>query len=141
MIMRIFAKVPPQFWVNVNERKKLGALVQLIAIYLLTNPHANMLGVYYLPVNFIAHEIGITMEEALKGLRRLIETQYCSYDDLSEFVWVHDMGFSQICKQLKPADNRVKAIQKIYLNLPEVSFLKAFYDKYADAFLLEKRSE
>jgi len=141
IIMREFAKVPPQFWFNANERKKLGCHAQLVAIYLLTSPHANMIGVYYLPVNFIAHEIGMTMEEASKGLRGLIEVQFCSYDDHSEFVWVHDMAFTQICKQLKPSDNRVKAIQETYLDLPEVSFLKAFYDKYASAFLLKNRSE
>jgi uncharacterized phage protein (TIGR02220 family) len=139
--MREFAKVPPQFWFNANERKKLGCHAQLVAIYLLTSPHANMIGVYYLPVNFIAHETGMTMEEASKGLRGLIETQFCSYDDHSEFVWVHDMGFTQICTQLKPADNRVKAIQKMYLDLPKVSFLKAFYDKYVNVFLLKNRSE
>src|SRR5579862_2114415 len=139
--MREFAKVPPQFWFNASERKKLGWQAQLVAVYLLTSPHANMIGIYYLPVNFIAHEIGISMEEASKGLRGLIEIQFCSYDDHSEFVWVHDMGFSQICKQLKPADNRVKAVQDLYYDLPDLGFLKGFYDKYAEAFLLTKRSK
>ena len=139
--MREFAKVPPKFWFHSNERKKLGWQAQLVAIYLLTSPHANMIGVYYLPVNFIAHEIGITMEEAWKGLRGLIEAQFCSYDDHSEFVWVHEMGFTQICKQLKLADNRVKAIQEMYLELPDLPFLKDFYDKYANAFLLKNRCE
>jgi hypothetical protein len=48
--MRDYAKIAPQFWIGSTGKA----------------PHANMLGIYYLPPIFIAHEIGIP----LKGLPR-----------------------------------------------------------------------
>ena len=51
--MRDYAKIVPQFWIGSTGKqiKKLGMEApQLIALYLISNPHANMLGIYYLPV-------------------------------------------------------------------------------------------
>lgn len=138
--MRDYAKVSPQFWIGETGReiKKLGLEAQLIALYLITNPHANMLGIYYLPLTLIAHETGLTLEGASKGLSRLCDARFCSYDDHLEYVWVHQMAFFQVDAPLKPNDNRVKAINDSYHALPNLTFLKAFYDKYHEALCLEK---
>jgi hypothetical protein len=48
------------------------------------------------------------------------------------------MAFCQVAEQLIPNDNRVKGINEAYESLPNLSFLKDFYDKYKEAFLLEK---
>ncbi len=136
--MREFAKIPSDFWVTGMGRqtKEAGSETQLIALYLLTNSHANMLGIYYLPITFIAFEIGLSLEGATQGLNSLIEMGFCSYDDFSQYLWVHHMAFDQISTQLKPNDNRVKAINQIYAALPDLPFLQAFHEQYADAFLL-----
>jgi hypothetical protein len=59
-------------------------------------------------------------------------------DNKSEYVWVHEMAFYQVGEQLKPNDNCVKGINEAYESLPNLSFLKDFYDKYKEAPLLEK---
>lgn len=94
-----------------------------------------MIGIYYLPVAFIAHETGLPVEGVLKALQRLCDLGFCSYDVPAEYVWVHEMAFDQISIQLKPNDNRVKAINEAYRALPVLSFLQAFYEKYVHAFL------
>lgn len=50
--MRDYAKVSPRFWLGETGRelRKAGAEAQVVAFYLMTSPHANMLGLYYLPV-------------------------------------------------------------------------------------------
>ncbi len=139
--MREFAKISPQFWINERGRKikKLGIETQLIALYLLTNPHVSMIGIYYLPFAFIEHETGLSPERTTKGLQGLIDVGFCSYDTESEYIWVHDLVFDQVGGQLKEQDNRVKAINEAYLGLPHLPFLNAFYEKYAEAFFLENR--
>ncbi len=141
--MREYAKIAPQFWIGQTGKviKQLGIEAQLITLYLITNPHANMLGIYYLPSNFIAHETGIPLEGASKALRSLCEIEFCSYDDQSEYVWVHEMAFYQVSEQLKANDNRVKGINEAYESLPNLPFLKDFYDKYKGVLLLEKARE
>jgi uncharacterized phage protein (TIGR02220 family) len=137
--MREYSKVPAQFWINEQGRRvrRLGFEAQLVSIYLFTNSHATMIGIYYLPVTLIAHETGFSFEEALKGLQGLCEIKFCSYDDISEYVWVHEMASEQIGSQLKPNDNRVKAIHEIFSSLPRLPFLKGFYEKYAQFYFLE----
>ncbi|EEW4485717.1 replication protein [Escherichia coli] len=73
--MRDYAKVSPRFWLGETGRelRKAGAEAQVVAFYLMTSPHANMLGLYYLPVLYLAHETGLGLEGASKGLQRGFE--------------------------------------------------------------------
>jgi len=138
--MNGYAKVEPTFWIGETGKalRKAGVEAQIVALYLLTNPHANPLGLYYCPVMFVAHETGLGMEGALKGLRRGFEGGFCSYDEASEMVWVYEMARYQIADSLKAGDNRTKWIQGEYDSLPGNPFLKPFFDKYAEAFHLSE---
>lgn len=130
----------PTFWTGMTGKKirKTGRDAQVLAAYLLTSPHANMYGLYYLPVPFICHEVGFTEKGALKALQSLKEVGFCDYDQETEHVWVYEMAFYQIADSLKEKDNRVKGINDAYAAMPANPFLYAFYEKYKDAFLLEK---
>jgi len=137
--MREFAKVSPEFWINERGRaiKKLGIEAHHLAFYLLTNPHSNMIGIYYLPIPMIAHEINLSYEHATKAIEDLISINYCSYDSFYEYIWVHDMAIEQIAPELKPNDNRVKGVNFVYQKLPNLSFLPAFFEKYHKIFYLQ----
>lgn len=141
--MRRYAKISPQFWIGDTGRKlrDAGHETLLVALYLLSNPHANMLGLYYIPTSFIAHETGLTPEGASEGLRRAIDTGFCAYDELSETVFVHEMARYQIAVQLVPTDKQCAGIQREYDGLPDNPFLTDFYEKYAKAFHLTMRRE
>ena len=95
-----------------------------------------MLGMYYLPKIYIAHECGLSLEGATKGLESAIEAGFCSYDDHSEVVWVHEMATYQIGEQLTERDLRVKGVQNEYNAQPESPYLKPFFDKYHEQFLM-----
>jgi len=138
--MREFAKVSPQIWICEQGRKikKIGIEAQLVSIYLLTNPHANMIGIYYLPTAFIAHEVGLNEDVTTQSITKLCALGYCDYDFDREYVWVREMGATQIAPELNARDHRVKGVNEAYHSLPDLPFLQAFYDKYADLFLLEK---
>jgi hypothetical protein len=138
--MRDYAKVSPQFWIGTTGKalRAAGLEAQLVALYLLTNPHANMLGLYYLPRVFIAHESGLPSRGASKGLTRCIDAQFCSYDAITEVVWVHEMAAYQVGEQLTQADKRCLGIQNEYNSLPENPFLEPFFARYVDAFHLSK---
>ncbi|MBV2128184.1 hypothetical protein [Arsukibacterium indicum] len=136
--MRDYAKIGPQFWIGRTgkELRKRGPECQVVAMYLISSPHSNMLGLYYLPKMFIAHETGLSMDGACKGLLSAIEAGFCQYDDDSEMVWVPEMARYQIADALKPADKRCAGVQNEYNALPTNPFLSAFYDKYATAFCM-----
>ena len=135
-----YLKITPQFWIGETGKviNQLGCETQLVALYLMTNSHANLLGMYYLPQIFIAHETGIPFTEVTKALQNLFKIKFCSYDSKLEYVWVHEMALYQVDGL---NHNQVREINKSYHLLPNLSFLKDFYAKYKDRLLLEKVRE
>jgi hypothetical protein len=108
-------------------------------MYLMTSPHANMLGLYWVPIMYVAHETGLGMEGASKGLQRAIEAGFCGYDEASEVVWVYEMAKYQVAESLVPTDKRCIGIQNEYNSLPANPFLAAFFVKYRAAFNMTKQ--
>lgn len=142
--MRDYATVSPQFWLGKTGRelRSAGAEAQVVAFYLMTSPHANMLGLYYLPVLYLAHETGLGLEGASKGLEKAIKAGFCSYDEYSEMIWVHEMAGYQVGRSLKSGDNRCAGVRNEYASLPENPFLSGFFAHYqADFHMTLKRGE
>jgi len=138
--MREYARISPRYWIGDTGKKikKLGLEAQVISLYLLTNPHSNMLGLYYLPITYLSHETGIPLEGASKGLQSLIEAGFCDYDFDAEVVFIYEMASFQLGKSLKASDNQCKGIQNTYNELPNNIFLKDFFEKYGDAFCMQE---
>lgn len=141
--MREYAKLAPTFWTGKTGRaiKRRGIEGVVVALYLVSSPHSNMLGLYYQPKLYLAEETGLTIEGACKGLADCIASGFCSYDEETKTVWVHEMAAWQVAEALAPADKRCKGIQKDYDALPDNPFLGQFFDRYAKAFNLTRRRE
>src|SRR5450830_881938 len=136
--MREYGKVGPKFWIGATGKKLrvAGFEAQVVALYLMTSPHANMLGLYYIPKMFIAHETGLGLEGACKGLQSAIEAGFCEYDEASEMVWVIKMAKYQIADALTGKDLRIKGVQNEYDSLPANPYLARFFERYAQAFCM-----
>ncbi|HEY2411587.1 MAG TPA: hypothetical protein VGI40_05070 [Pirellulaceae bacterium] len=134
--MRDYATVKSSFWTGETGRKlrALGRDEQLLAIYLITCPSSNMLGLYYLPLAVIAHELGMNQEGASKALRRVRETGFCQYDEDAEQVWVVEMAAYQVGGELSSGDNRVKAIHKMLEGARKSQLFPAFIERYGKGF-------
>lgn len=141
--MRDYTKLAPTFWTGKTGRalKRRGIEGVLVALYLVSSPHSNMLGLYYQPVLYLAEETGLTIEGASKGLHDCIACGFCSYDEETKTVWVHEMAAWQIAESLSSGDNRCKGIQKDYDALPDNPFIGAWFDRYGPAFKLARRRE
>lgn len=140
--MREYSKVAPTIWTGETGRRirSLGKDALLVAFHLMTSTHANMYGLYYVPIPFIAHETGMTREEATEALENLCDVGYCHYDPVTEWVFVVEMAKYQILKDgepLKSGDNRIKGINKDYCRMPANSFLFEFYERYKHEFYLD----
>ncbi|WP_075175323.1 hypothetical protein [Acinetobacter indicus] len=140
--MRDYAKVSPHFWTG-STGKQLRQCPEslVVSMYLMTSPHANMLGLYYIPLLYVAHETGLGMEGASKGLQWASEAGFCSYDHDSEMVWVHEMARFQVADKLKSTDKRSIGVQNEYNSLPPNPFLADFFDRYSEAFCMTEKRE
>ena len=83
MAQREFAKVGPKFWQGRTGKalRKKGPKALVMALYLMTSPHSNMLGLYSQPLLYAAHETGLGPEGASEGLQACIECGFCAYDE------------------------------------------------------------
>jgi len=135
--MRDYGKVSSQFWTGKTGKSLRGnAETQLLALYLVTSPHANMIGVYHCPIMYMAHETGMTIEGASKALQSLIEAGFCTFDEDDEVIWVHEMAAHQIGLGLSPKDKRVKGVQKQFANISQSLIRRGFWERYREEFHL-----
>ena len=136
MMPRDYAQVSPTFWTGETGRalREAGADAQRIAFYLLTCPNSNMLGLYYLPLPTLCHEVGITPQGASKALQRVSEAGFAHYDAPSDMVYVPEMARYQIGERLKAGDKRVAGILKSLGTVRKSVFCKDFCDKYRQAY-------
>lgn len=135
--MRDYGVVSPKFWIGDTGKKLRGnPEAQIVALYLMTCPHANMIGVFHCPLVYISHETGLSFEGASKALSSLAESQFCTYDETTETVFVHRMAAYQVGESLKAEDNRVKSVVKEWQNIASASLQQAFFAIYSGVFHL-----
>ena len=135
--MREYGIVASTFWMRGSGKALRGhPLAQLVALYLFTSPHAEMTGLYYLPLPTLAHELGCPIEGASKALARVIEGGVAFYDAPSEVVWVPEMARYQIAQSLSPSDKRVEGVRRAVQRIGAHPLARAFWTKYQGVFSL-----
>lgn len=139
---REYGKVSPSFWTGETGRRlrELGRDAQLVALYLITGPTANMIGLYHLALPTLCHYTGLSSEGAMKALRRVQEGGFAYYEAQKEEVWVPEMAAHQVGEPLDIKDNRVKGIIREWNQHRKSSFYMDFYKRYRDSFHLPKPS-
>ncbi|HKX17145.1 MAG TPA: hypothetical protein VJT33_03945 [bacterium] len=95
-----------------------------------------MIGVYYLPLPTLCHEVNITARAARAALQALADVGFASYDETTASVWVPEMARYQIGPALQPRDKRITAILKMLAPFAAHPFAERFIAKYGEAFLL-----
>jgi hypothetical protein len=135
--MRDYGTVASQFWVRGTGKELRGDMeAQIVALYLMTSPHANMIGVFHLPVMYLAHETGLEIDAAKAALERLTAKDFCTYETESEWIFVHSFAANQIGEELKEGDKRIKGVLNEMSKVPDGSCLQAFVNRYTTPFHL-----
>jgi hypothetical protein len=136
--MRPYAQVQPTFWVRGSGKELRGQNdAQLVCLYLFTGPHSNMIGLYFVSLPVIAHEIGMPVERVLNALDRLHAVDIAHYDQEAELVWLPEGANIQLGRTLAPRDNRRAGLLKELEAVHDHPFGVLFLEKYAAAYHLE----
>lgn len=139
--MRDYSKISSQIWTGRTGKqiRALGLEAQVVAFYLMTSPHSNMIGLYYLPLGYLSADTGIPLEGASKALQSLIDIGFCAYDRDSEVVWVYEMARIQVGDSLKANDHQCGGVATAYRLVQKNCYLAEFFDRYQSAFHLKER--
>lgn len=121
----MYRTIDASFWTDQKVRK-LAPLDRLLFLYLITNPHTHVSGLYYLPEGMIQHETGLTKSQLGYGIDTLSKTRRALFDPPNELVWVVKM-FRFQGKGLKNTLSAARHIENDLHNSFLVSeFLKAY---------------
>jgi hypothetical protein len=141
-VPRDYGKIRHGFWSGTGETgrelRKLPIEVRTVAAYLMSCGSSNMIGLYYLPLPIIAHEIGsgLTTEGALKALRSLYELGFANYDEQAETVFVTNMAREQIGKTLEENDKQRGGVIALLREYEKSRFVADFVRIYGAAYHL-----
>jgi len=83
----VFGKVNESLWQDSNFIK-LSETARLLYLYLLTNKHRGILGVYRLPLAYIEADTGIKGKPLTQALNDLVDIGYIEYDNDNEVVLI-----------------------------------------------------
>src|SRR5687768_16947104 len=86
--MREYGLVYSRFWVN-PDIQSLSVDGKLLALYLLTCSHANMLGCFRLPIGYIAEDLQWGFERVKKGFKELIRIRFLSRDEETGWLVIY----------------------------------------------------
>ena len=138
--MRDFAKVSPRYWTgrlaqHIRESDS-PADAHAVAFYLLTNNHANMIGLYRCPLSYIVEDTGCPIEGASKGLDVLEQGAFLVYRASTGHVWIRNAlrleltGKSGTFEGLKLGDKRLPSVRKTAQEFVAFQIYQEFYEFY-----------
>jgi len=114
--MREYGKVYTSFWTS-NDIQALTDDGKMLAIYLLTSPHGNMIGCFRLPMAYAAEDMQWSVERVSKGYSELSENSFIYHCERSSYVLIkHYLDWNQF-----ENPNVGKAAGKLFqsLTMPE----------------------
>lgn len=143
--MAYYGVLFPEFWTGRTGRdirREGGVQAQLLALYLTSNRHANMLGLYRLALADICHETGMRERVVIAAAAALERAGFARFDASSDFVWVLTMCLFRLGLKtghaLEVGDKRVVAVNRLYHGIEANPFLGAFYMQHHEALRLDK---
>jgi hypothetical protein len=126
------------FYAYGQDIKYLGPHTFLLALYFQTSPHANSLGLYYLPIPYIAHDLDLDTGEILTALKDLQEVNFCIYDADTNYIWIQEMTAFYCTKCLRNNKQEIRKIRDYIKVLPKISFMSDFYASVKNLWSFEQ---
>lgn len=86
--MRDYGKVMTTFWTS-SDMQELSNNGRMLALYLLTSPHTNLLGCFHLPTGYVSEDLKWSVETVSEGFQELERNGFATHDAGSKWVVIH----------------------------------------------------
>lgn len=118
--MRDYGKVHTSFWIS-DGMRRVSDDARLLALYLLTGQHTNMIGCFRLPDGYVSEDLNWTPERVSKGFDELSKNGFATRDSASK--WVLILNFMR----WNPVENPNQGIAalRLFAQVPDKSTVKA----------------
>jgi len=83
----MFTKIDQLIWKD-SKYKLLSDDGKFLFLYVLSCPHRNMLGFYFLPIPYGAFDLGWNSERFTKGLEELLDNEFINYNFNTNIIFI-----------------------------------------------------
>lgn len=135
--MRNYSRLSSRFWTGASGRAMRGKPhVQLVALYLISAPGSSWIGIFYVAVPAVAHELGLTIAQVREAVDELGRLRVAHYDNAAELVWIPEMARWQIAETLSRSDSKHKGVVNDLMPFLRIGhpFAGAFLTRYKGPF-------
>ena len=136
-------KVPTKLWTGeiVPCFPYLTTVAKLVYVYLLTSPHANMLGYYRMPRSYIEADLQLEAEEVYQALEQLDEVGLVYSEEGTDYLWVRYFAATQyVAVAGLERDVRAEEAQRVFDALPTGWVLDQVRTIYGDVLGIKRAS-
>jgi len=112
--MRTYGSVHTCFWES-TVTQQLSDQAKLLALYLLTGPHSNMLGCFRLPEGYVIEDLKWTSQTVKSSFKQLSKISFLTRDDYTSWLVIHDFLKSNPIQNPKQG----VGVEKIFNSIPE----------------------
>ena len=131
-----YSKVFVKIW-HSKDFRTLSEEGKMLFLYLLTSPHRNMGGFYYLPLPYLCFDVGLDEERVSKAFEELTDKDMALYDYNTQVVLIKKW----FCYNPIENENQAKGLNKQLAEIPKSKLFKPFvncvkeYCKYIESIL------
>ncbi|WP_193147699.1 hypothetical protein [Citrobacter freundii] len=117
--MRDYGKVHTSFWIS-DGMRRVSDDARLLALYLLTGQHTNMIGCFRLPDGYVSEDLAWTFERVSKGFDELSKNGFATRDPVSKWVLIRNF------MSWNPVENPNQGIaaMRLFSQVPDKSTVK-----------------
>jgi hypothetical protein len=122
-----YAKIKDTFWTD-DKIAKLGLKEKLAYLYLMTCPHKNLIGLYRIPVAYMAFDLNWEPGEVEEAIRALENGGFIKYDFQTAFVLIKRFLKHNRLENPNQITAAVTKIEELAVNPLIADFAKALED-------------
>lgn len=122
----MYRNIETRFWTDPKVRA-LPPEACLLFLYLITNPHTHVAGLYNLPEVLMAHETRLSPSDVSLALNTLSREHLAAYDPATEVVWVRNM-----LRYQGRGPKVAAAVAKQLKTLHRCPLIRSFLEAYRD---------
>jgi hypothetical protein len=122
-----YSKVFVKIW-HSKDFRMLSEEGKMLFLYLLTSPHRNMGGFYYLPLPYLCFDVGLDERRVSKAFEELTDKDMAQYDYDTQVVFIKKwFSYNPI-----ENENQAKGLNKQLAEIPKSKLFKPFVNSVKD---------
>jgi hypothetical protein len=118
----VYTKIEEIFWKD-EKMRLLSDDSKLLMLYILTCPHRNIIGFYFLPVQYGAYDLGWDNKRFAKGLSELLSNGRIMYNETNNIILIKNYLKHNPLENPNQVKSAVKSLDSIPVNPLDVDFL------------------